>query len=160
MLGIIIDVEFLILKEKVLSLLSMKDMVTNKLDISIQDGHITFSGSKQPLAMENYFLMHRWNTRDLLYAFYTGKALRTIHRSFGHPSISSTEGLLRRTSGGKLTKEVRNTIEDISRSCVPCHTSTAAQRHFKLTVGPDDLRFNHSGKTDTMFSLASQSYTW
>lgn len=57
-LRIIIDVDFLILQEDVPSLLSMRDMIENQLDISIQSLHITLAGRKQSLAMENFFLIH------------------------------------------------------------------------------------------------------
>lgn len=57
-LRIIIDVDLLILSEDVPALLSMKDMVLNRLDIGIQKRHVTFVRRTQNLSMENYFLIH------------------------------------------------------------------------------------------------------
>lgn len=79
-LKIIAELEFLILQEYVPSHLSMKDMIKNQLEISIQGRYITFAGRRQPLTMENYFHIHRWEVRDLPYALNSEKKLRTIHR--------------------------------------------------------------------------------
>lgn len=111
MLKSITDVAFLILREDASSLLSMTDMETNHLYISIKHKHISFAWHKHPLAMENYFLIHRWNSQDIPYALHTELALPTIHWSFVHPSIRSTEGLLRGSPGGSVSKEVRETIK-------------------------------------------------
>lgn len=83
----------------------------------------------------------------------TEAELRNIHRSFGHPSIRATEGLLKRESGRSLSTHVRRSIERIAAECKPYSTYATAYRRFKLTVGSDDLRFNHSVKVDAMFLL-------
>lgn len=48
-----IDVVFLIRPEKIPILLSMKDMMYNKLDLSLQDLHLTLNGKTRPLQSNN-----------------------------------------------------------------------------------------------------------
>lgn len=59
-LGLILDVDFKLLSERVPPLLSMRDMVGNSLDFSLQDRTITFEGLSQVLKFDNYFLIHEW----------------------------------------------------------------------------------------------------
>lgn len=101
--------------------------------------------------MKNYSLIHRWRPSNFPCAFYTEEDLRTIHRSFGHPSVQSTEGLLKLVTGLTLSREGRDTIDEISHTCTPCRTPAAAPRRFKLTVRTDGIRFNQSVQIDTMF---------
>lgn len=74
-------------------------MVTDDLDISIEMKHVTFSGRQKPLAMQNYFLIHRWMAGDLSYALCSEQELWTITRYFWHPSTRATEGLIWRALG-------------------------------------------------------------
>lgn len=83
LLSMIIDVEFLILEADVPTLLSMKDLGDNGLDISIQVCVIILGDLKQPLKMVNFFLVYRWHPDDLPFALYTESKLRTIHTTFG-----------------------------------------------------------------------------
>lgn len=150
-LDLVIDVEFIVLEESVPTLMSMKDMISNGLHISIQHKYICFGMKKQALKFENYFLIHKWSPADLQYALYTEVELRKIHKSFGHPSITATEGLLRRAGRGILDIETKGMIQCIAEECKPCMTHAKAPRRFKLTVGTGNLRFNHSVQVDTMF---------
>lgn len=94
--------------------MSMKDMVTNGLDLSLQNQHISFGKRTQKLAMENFFLIHRWSKEEMPYALYTEGELAKIHRNFGHPSVKSTEGLLKRAGGGKIGNDLRDAIGRIA----------------------------------------------
>lgn len=85
------------------------------------------------------------------FALYTEDELRAIHRNFGHPSIRATEGLLKRAEGGVLDAATRSSIAQIATECKMCNTYGKAPRRFKLTVGADGLRFNHSVQVNTMF---------
>lgn len=143
-LRVIIDVDFLINTEAFPTLLSMQEMVRNQLHIYIQHGHISFSERIQPLAMENRFLIHRWTPMELPYALYIAKEQRSIHRSFGNPSIRSTEGLLQLASRGPLAQKHIPCRQNITAECQPCTTQEPTSRIFKLPVGMDYLRFNHS----------------
>lgn len=42
-----------------------------------------------------------------------------------------------------MTRKVKEEIERLTRACVTCSTHASRPRRFKLTVGADDLRFNH-----------------
>lgn len=54
-----IDVEFGIMEFDCPSLLSMRDMVNNGLDISLQNKWVSYKHKFQDIAFENYFLVHR-----------------------------------------------------------------------------------------------------
>lgn len=60
-----IDVQFLMITEDIPSLLSMKDVVENGLEISIQGIFVSLGLKCHKLAMENYFLIHRWSLEPL-----------------------------------------------------------------------------------------------
>ena len=150
-LHLIIDVDFAILKEDSPSLLSNKDMIENGLDISLQGSYLYIGNLRQPLVLENYFFKYNWSSTSIPYVLYTEKELRTIHRSFGHPSVSSTYKLLRRASGDKLKGNIKGMLRRLSENCKICKTNAATPRRFKLTIGTDDLRFNNRIIVDTMF---------
>lgn len=59
-LKVIIDVRFIILSGYVATLLSTKDLLSNGLDIRIQDCVITQGGKRQKLEMMYFFLVYRW----------------------------------------------------------------------------------------------------
>lgn len=82
-----IDVQFRIMPFDCPSLLSMKDMIDNGLDLSIQNKWISYKHKLQDLIFENYFLVHRWNAWDS--CFYTEPELKRLHRVFGHPSVTA-----------------------------------------------------------------------
>lgn len=150
-LGLIIDVWFAILDADVPTLLSLRDLWINGLDISIQECVIKLGQKKQELEMVNFFLVYKWQPGVLSYALYTEKELRTIHRTFGHPSIKATTSLLKRASGDELDTKTRKSIEAIASACNICQRNAGTPRRFKLTVGTSGLRFNHSVQIDTMF---------
>lgn len=97
-LRLIIDVTFSIMEQDTPSLLSNKDMIDNGLDVSLQGRYLHVGQRRQPLSIENYFLVYRWTARNTSFALYTEQELRKIHRSFGHPSVRATEQLLKRAS--------------------------------------------------------------
>lgn len=110
-LGIIIDVEFSILAKDTPSLLSNRDMIVNGLDISWQGGYLYLGERRQPFTFENYFYIHRWSARDVPFVLYTDDELRRIHRTFGHPSVSSTYKPLKRANKAPLKGSIRRKIE-------------------------------------------------
>lgn len=132
---------------------NMREMVTNILNISPQRRQISFAALMQNLSMENFFLIHRWQPQDLRYAFYKEQKLQTIHRSCGHPSVRYTGVLCKRASGGLLSLESKDAIQNIEQECGLCMIHAAPPRRFKLTVASEDLRFTQSVQVDTMFLL-------
>lgn len=133
------------------TLLSMKDMLDNNLDISIEECFVKFQGLRQTLTMDNYFLVHRWTVKDLPYAFYTASELRNIKRVFGHPSVKATTNLIKRAKGKRLSKDKRQMLQSISEACTVCKYEDKKPRRFKLTVGSEELRFNQHVQIDTIF---------
>lgn len=101
----IIDVDFLLLDDAIPSLLLMRDMVKNGLDISLLKRHVSYGGRTHMLQMKNYFVIHTWEPEEIPFALYTEAELRSIHRNFGHPSIKSKEGLMCREIGGETDEE-------------------------------------------------------
>lgn len=53
------------------TLLFMKEVIENGFDIAIQRRFVGLGGAKHPLALENYFHIHRWTPTDTLFAIYT-----------------------------------------------------------------------------------------
>lgn len=114
LLNLIIAIEFLFLPKNCPTLLSMKDMLDNSLDISIQNATVSYGGKTQKLIMDNFFLKQKWGPDDIPHALYTENELRTIHRSSGHPSIKATEGLIGRSRGGNLDDKTIKSIGKIA----------------------------------------------
>lgn len=149
-LGIVIDVRFLIISSDVPTLLSMRDMVDNKLDTSVQERTISLGSKKQSLSMENYFLIHRWSKGNMPFVLLTEVELRKIHSAFGHPSVAAMGNLLKR-AGDDLSSETQESIKRLTETFFPCKRNSKRPRRFKLSVGTEDLCFNHSVQVDTMF---------
>lgn len=150
-LDLVVDIKFQIMRDCVPTLLSLKDMLDNELDISIQDREITFCGKSHKLLLENYFLIHRWGREDIHYVLFSEAELRTLHRSFGHPSSSALYNLLKRAHPEKVNTEIRKELDKIVEECKACIRNSRKPRRFKLTVGADELRFNHTIAVDVMY---------
>ncbi len=128
-------------------------MMDNGLDISIQDKEVRYKHLSQPLHLESYFLVHKWNYGDVAYTLYTETELKKLHRSFGHPSVSALVNVLRRARPSEMTKSVQDTLAEISKACVQCATLGSRPKRFKLTAGANDLQFNHIVAVDIMYLL-------
>lgn len=70
-LDLVIDVYFLVLKEKAPTLLSMPDIIMNGLDFSVQGQHVSHGKLCHKLTCENNFLVHRWTEGDVSFSCYT-----------------------------------------------------------------------------------------
>lgn len=81
---------------------------------------------------------------------YTEKELRRLHRVFGHPSVKALKTLLRKADPKSMKKSVIDAVKEITDACTICATRARRPRRFKLTVGTDDLRFNHIIAVDIM----------
>lgn len=83
---------------------------------------------------------------------YTEHELRTVRRSFGHPSIRAAENLFKRAErDGCPDTETRNCISKIQADSKVCLETATPPSRFKLTIGMDELRFNKRVQVDTMF---------
>lgn len=96
-------------------------------------------------------MVHTWKPEEVDFVFFTEKDLRRIHRSFGHPSIKSTEQLLKRSNGDNLDPPTRRTLRNIVQSGQTCKHKSGPPRSFKLTKVSSDLRFNNSVQIDKMY---------
>lgn len=133
------------------SLLSNRDLIDNGLGIRLQGGYLHVGDSKQPLTLDNYFFIYKWDARSIPYVLYTEHELRSIHRAFGHPSVSSLHKVLKKASTEPLAKDVKKGLEEITADYLTCRKHSPSPRRFKLTVGTEDLVFNHHIYVDTMF---------
>lgn len=64
-LVIVIDVRFELLTGSVPSLLCLRDLCKDGLDISVSRRKVTCGGYEQDLAMFDYFLVHNWQPSDV-----------------------------------------------------------------------------------------------
>ena len=150
-LNLVMDVKFRIVHDHIPTLLSMKDMLDNDLDFSIKRRTMFHKHKEHQLSLENYFLIHRWDHGDMTYSLYTESELHRLHRVFGHPSVSALINLLSRAHPDKLPKEAKDQLRKLTEACVTCSVNASRPRRFKLTVGADDLRFNHIVAVDIMY---------
>lgn len=150
-LDLVIDVHFQIMKDKILSVLSMREMKDNGLDYSIQDEVVKFKNAEQKLTTGNYFLVNCRKPEDLKYAPYTESELRKLHRVFGHPSVQALYNLLKRANPEGVEGSMRKKLEEIISACDTCVRHGAKHRRFKVTIGTDDLRFNHNVAVYAMY---------
>lgn len=125
-LGVVIDVDFTILKGDTPSLLSNKHMLDSGLDISLQGGFLYIGDRQKPLYLENYFFIHRWSATSTPFVLFTKKELRRIHSSFGHPSVRAPHNLLKRASDKPLSKQIRRKLERLADNCRTCRDHAAA----------------------------------
>lgn len=104
-LSVVVDVNFPVLDQGISIIRSMKDMLENDLDISIQ-GH--------PLVMDDFPLIYRRSSSDVPFQFYTEQELWIIYRIFKHLSVKTLEMLVRRANRNALDSETMSTIEKIN----------------------------------------------
>lgn len=129
-LNLVIDVRFQIVTDDVPTLLSMKDMMDNGLNIRIQSKEVKYKHLWQALHFDNYFLIHRLDHGDLTFSLYTEAELKKLHPVFGHPTVSSLVNLLRRARPNEMTADVRRSIEELTKECVTCALNTSRHRRF------------------------------
>lgn len=98
---------------KVSSLLYMKDMLLNTLDISLQGRYIYHKGRRQPLDIDNMLLTHRWRAADAVFYLYRAEELIRIHWRFGQTSVKTATGLPKRAGNGKMDAGVNWTSRRI-----------------------------------------------
>lgn len=150
-LYLIIDVDFVIIRDNTATILSLKDLKENHLDISVQRCKITFNNREQDLLLENYLLRHKWTQNELPYILYTESQLKRLHRNFGHPSASALYELLKRADFSKAGEKTKGSIQDIVKKCITYQNYSSPSSRFKLTIRSEELQLNHIVALDMMF---------
>lgn len=150
-LGLVVNVSFRLMETDCPSLLCLNDMLVNGLDISIQEKTMKYQGKTMKLAFENGFLVHKWSPIDLCFSMYTNKELHRLHKVFGHPSVTALSNLLKRANPSEFNSEAKRVLDEITKSCSICMTNANKPRRFKVTVGTEDLKFNHVIAVDIMY---------
>ena len=150
-IGVTITVEFQIIGEDVPSLLSLADIKRNMLDVKLLENRIELDGKSQGLVFENGFIIHRWRNTDTLSALYTEQEIRRLHRSFGHPSAQALYNILKRARPSDIKDTALREITRIAEECSTCKENAGRPRRFRLTVGAEDLRFNHVVAVDVLY---------
>lgn len=84
-------------------------------------------------------------------ASYTTEESEKLHRSFGHPSVNSQFSVLKLTRPEEVDKRLRSAIEGLVNRCRICKKTAKKPRRFKLTVGTELDRFNHTIAIDIMY---------
>jgi hypothetical protein len=77
--------------------------------------------------------------------------VRKLHLAFGHPSVEKLTNLLKMARPDEMNTDVRQSIEALSKECQVCLRTRMAPRRFKLTMGMDDVQFNHIVAVDVMY---------
>eukprot|EP00180_Rhodochaete_pulchella_P004146 Plantae.Rhodophyta-Rhodochaete_pulchella.ctg7641.p1 GENE.Plantae.Rhodophyta-Rhodochaete_pulchella.ctg7641~~Plantae.Rhodophyta-Rhodochaete_pulchella.ctg7641.p1 ORF type:complete len:214 (-),score=14.48 Plantae.Rhodophyta-Rhodochaete_pulchella.ctg7641:799-1440(-) len=132
--------------------MSITDLRIHGLDIGIQRNELYCESRTQKILVENDFLWLRWKaeeTRDL----FTDAELQRIHRAFGHPSASALVKVLKHARPAEMLSSAKQAVENLSRACTISSKRSSRPKHFKLTVGADDLRFNRTVTVDVMYLL-------
>lgn len=150
-LDIVIDLNFRVISQNQSTLLSLSDLKQNGLDISIRDETVSFKHKLQPLLYENDFLKHKWMPWESSIILYTEEELSRLHRNFGHPSVTRLQKVLKTANPEEMDTPTKQAIDELTRKCNVCQKHASAPRRFKLTVGCDDLRFNHTVAADIMY---------
>lgn len=78
-----------------------------------------------------------------IFELYTDQELRTLHRTFGHPSVRALQNLLEWASGSKIEKNIVQTLEKMKEDCMVCMKTSAAPRKLRVTFSTSELRFSH-----------------
>lgn len=133
-LGAVIDVPLLILKEEILTLFSMKDMLDEESDIPMQGRYVILDIISHPLAIKNCFLIHRCTPDGISFALYTEQKLRTLHRTFGHLSMQVLEMLLRWIDKPNTDVQTAKNLRNVEGDCSVCKEVPPGCRKFRLIV--------------------------
>jgi hypothetical protein len=153
-LGVTIDVKFLILSSiDTPTLLSLRDMRENNIGLDILEGNVTLGKEKQPLSFVNGFWVYNWQPEDSPMCLFTEEQLLKLHRSFGHPSVNALTNVLNRARPEEDGSQFRKLLSKISQNCHVCSMTASKPRHFKLTIGSEDIRFNHCVALDVMYLI-------
>lgn len=83
--------------------------------------------------------------------FYKQTELKTLHRSFLRPSVSALYNLLSRANQYLLPAGTKPGLKSISECRKLFMKNSQRPRRLILTVGTEDMRFNHTVQVDTMF---------
>lgn len=149
-LEIIIYVQFHILPTRVPKLLSMKDMLDNGLDISVQHRNIEHKVKTQQLILEDYLLIHNGPPKTSL--------LPCIRKANYETNIATSDTRISRPrrpcfdgneETGKIQRRRRH-YRKYGEQTGYARKTRPNPKMFKLTIGTNSLRFNHTVELDTM----------
>lgn len=149
-IGIVLDVDFAI-TEGGPNLLCLAEMKRNRIQLDVLGDMVWHNGRGQRLHLVNNLLVHKWEPRSPAEALYTEAEVRQLHRAFGHPSVEKLSNLLSVARPEEMNGSVRTAIDHLTKRCGTCSKTSARPRRFKLTVGSEDLRFNHVVAVDVMY---------
>jgi hypothetical protein len=149
-LGLVLDVNFKI-TEHGPSLLCLRDMKDANFQLDIQRNLLWHGKKAQHLRLDNDHLLHLWTPETACTTLYTEVEVRKLHRAFGHPSVEKLANLLKTARPDEVNADVRQAIDALSKECDVCSRTGTAPRRFKLTMGMDDVQFNHVVAVDVMF---------
>lgn len=129
----------------------MKYMLKNSLHIYIKECCVICGTRKPKLVSENLLLRHNWNVQDMDFFLYTESVLRLLHHNFGNPSVPALCNLLQRENKNIFSAGTKYCLRKLQESCRTYQKEQTKQRRLKITIGSDDLRYNHKVQVDTIF---------
>jgi transposase InsO family protein len=155
--GVEQDVEFLVVPSDIPALLSLDDLDSRDISLHTLERElvkVSLDGSRSKTQLHRHaihrLLFHVWD-RDDVSAFYTLSELQKLHRSLGHRSVEQLSKILKRARPEEFSSSTRHALEEIASRCRSCEKQASRPRRFKLTVGAEDLRFNHAILADIMY---------
>lgn len=111
-------------------------------------------GKVQELSLENDFLVCRCFSDEVRFTY---DDLKKLHRSFGHPTVTALSNLMRRARPEEISKEVPVAIRKLTEECKVCVEKGQIPKRFKLTMGSEQARFNHTVNVDIMYVKRSNA---
>ena len=97
------------------SVLSLHDMKRNAIGLDVLNNFSYHGDRKQKLKFLNGLLVHVWKREDLETSLFTISELRKLHRSFGHPTVSSLSNILSKARPDEMNVHVREALEQITK---------------------------------------------
>ncbi len=86
-------------------------------------------------------------------SFYPLYSCRVVLTSslFRHPSVDKLSNLLRKARPDEFSATVHHNLNDIAKRCNTCQLHSSRPRRFKVTMGLQDIQFNHCVAVDVMY---------
>jgi hypothetical protein len=135
------------------ALLLLRDMRENIIGLDILEGNVTLGKEKQPLGFVNGFRVYNWQPEDSPMCLFAVEQLLKLHRSLGNPIVNALTNALNRARPEEDGSQFRKLPSKIAQNCHVCSMTASKPRNVKLTIGSEDIRFNHCVALDAMYLI-------
>ena len=104
-IGFVVDIKFYVTEGTGPTILCLKDLKATSMQLDIQNNTLHLMGKSEKLDLRNGLLWYQWQP-DI--GLFSEQELFRIHRSFGHPSVTSLYNVIRRARPSDATSETRH----------------------------------------------------